>query len=62
MMDALTHKLSIQLCNLELAEKLVAAGLKTPGAIRRASDTELLNIEGFGVRHVNAIRAKLGRL
>jgi len=41
-MNQLTLKLTRKLRDAKLAEALVAAGLTTPGRVRRASDEQLL--------------------
>ena len=48
-------KLAIKLKDADLAQLLCDAGYTTPGAIRKASDKELLAVKGIGP-------AKLGKL
>lgn len=59
-MDQATFKLSRKLRDKKLAEKLAGAGLTTPGAIRRASEKDLLAVTGVKAEDVANIRHKIG--
>ena len=52
--DALARAL-----NVRLAKTLYAAGLRTPDAVRSASDEELLAIDGIGDKALAFIRQQL---
>ena len=55
-MNRAVSKLAIKLGDAALAEKLVAAGYRTPRQIRDASDADLAAIPGIGRVTVAAIR------
>ena len=60
-MNSLVSKLVARLGDRELAEILAEAGYGLPSDIRRATNKELKEIEGIGVRQVRAIRAVFPR-